>query len=152
MLRQLHYKQHEGITIVLALIDCVEKVTMIADASNDVQKVRPSRQSGLVPNAFGKPPTLPDLCKSDHTLINIDNLLLGLHPTDEVTGSMLSLELGSNRVVVHRDRAELSIRHIQPLLEIPIDHGLAETQLHCLLDVPLDIRDLDRAFRLLKEL
>lgn len=105
----------------------------------------------MILNTFQQPASFTVPSQGDNTLIYIDDGLLALHQFDKLSGRVLPLQQGGFRVIVHGNRPQLSIRDIQVLFDVAIDHSLAQSQLSPYPHLSLDVRNLERTFGLFED-
>ena len=74
------------------MVDCVEQVTIVADASDHIDSLRSPARDGFVFVTFELPATPAQFSQCDHTFINIDDSILLMHVLYKLTCSILSLK------------------------------------------------------------
>ena len=143
MVNQLAHEVCEGITVGSPLVHSIEELSFTADSCNDIDGTQSSTLTNHVPPVLDHPSSLAIISISHYTLIDIDDALMLAEELDVLGCSILSLKLCSRVVMISADRANLSIRRIHSLLEVPTQVSLAHSQLAGLLKVFDDVAHLD---------
>ena len=73
------------------MVDSVEEITIVTDASNHIDSLRSLACDGFVLDSSELPTAPTQFSHSDHTLINVDDSILLMHVLYELSCSILSL-------------------------------------------------------------
>ena len=99
VLHQLDHEEKEAPAISLTSVDSVIEASITTDSSNQVDQVQVDRTGLLILFALRHPPTISVDGMANHTLINIDDDLLGLKEFNILRSCILPLELSIRRVM-----------------------------------------------------
>ena len=143
MLNQLDDEEQEGVSIILAFVDCKVKFAKTANASNDIEWVRPLCQRCFVLHSFDQPTSLAMLRDWDDAFINVDDPVISLCIPDVLSSCILTLHQRINWVVELRHRSQLAIGDVQLLGKVPMHHCCRHLESHLILQDALQVVDLD---------